>query len=219
MNPDSCRQAVYLKKMLPFFNYYEASRSGVSFIEAMEIASQLNSLNPLNQLIYVHDTDFLESVIQIKKMPDITQYDILDEKILPGTLKSPGLKKILYSWKFMYYLFSNYSFATGNNNDTEIKNGVTTRLSITKKQMDQISELLLFVRKNYKTKNITLVLRPHANEQLLDLLKDYNFNVILLVDNMEKDWTFEYDSHWTCIGHEEAAKQVKNSLKSMNFAF
>ena len=46
MNPDSCRQAKYLKKIMPEYNYLEMARAGVSLIEALEISRKSDSLNP-----------------------------------------------------------------------------------------------------------------------------------------------------------------------------
>lgn len=221
MNPIECRQSLLLKNMMPNYNYYEASRSGISFIEAMEIASQLDTLNPIKQLVYVHDGDFLESVAQIKKMSDITQYDIMQKKIIPGVLKSPGLKKILYNWKFMYYLYTNYSFApsTKKEEKAETKKSSNERVSTVVKHKDKIKQLLSFVQETYKINTIVLVFRPNADPELLELLQNLNFNLLLLVDDKKKAWSFKHDAHWTCVGHEEAAKQVKNTLKERKYAF
>jgi len=219
MNPNSCRQSVVLKNILPNYNFYEASRSGVSFIEAMEIASHLDSLQPIRQLVYVHDADFLESVVQIKRMPDITQYNSEDSKIIPGVLKSPGLKKILYKWKFMYFLYTNYSFDAISEKDTEPKKKALTPQSLTKKHKVELHKLLSFVNETYNTSNITLVFRPNPDPELLALLNKFHFKVLLLLDSKEKEWSFQHDPHWTCIGHEEAAKQVKNVIERPTQAF
>ena len=215
MNPDSCRQSVLLKKLLPKNNFYEASRSGVSFIEAIQMASYLDSLQPIQQLVYVHDSDFLESVIQIKRIPDITQYDSNNEKIIPGILRSPGFKKILYNWKFMFYLYSNYSFGTKSNKDAETNKKTTVPKSLTVKSKYELNKLLTYVNETYKKSNITLIYRPNGDPEILALLKKHNFKVVLLVDNKEKDWSFEHDAHWTCIGHAEAAKQIAINVKKI----
>ena len=219
MNPDSCRQSVVLKKMLPSYNYYEASRSGVSFIEAMQIASLLDSLQPIQQLVYVHDADFLESIVQIETMLNITQYDSENEKIIPGILKSPGLKKILYNWKFIYYLYTNYTFGTKSNKDAEPKKKTTKPKSLTIQDKEELQKLLSFANDTYNKSNITLVVRPNANSEILTLLTDFNFKLLLLEDNKEKVWSFVHDPHWTCIGHEEAAKQISNELKQKTYSF
>ncbi|SIQ77483.1 hypothetical protein [Maribacter ulvicola] len=212
MNPDSCRQSVFLKKMLPTYNFYEASRSGVSFIEAMSIASVLDSLQPLQQLIYIHDADLLESVVQIKKMPDITQYDSENIKIIPGILKSPGLKKILYNWKLIYYLYTNYSFGIKHKNDAKPKKENIKNKSLTLKDREELKKLLSYVNRTFNKSNISLVYRPNGNPEILKLLTNFDFKIILLVDHKEKEWSFEHDPHWTCTGHEEAAEQVSLKL-------
>ena len=43
MNPNECHQSKLLKKGLNNHNFIEAARSGVSFIEAMEISKQFDS--------------------------------------------------------------------------------------------------------------------------------------------------------------------------------
>src|SRR5690606_35579075 len=73
MNPNECHQSVFLKKLMPDYNFFEAARSGVSLIEAMEISKQIDSLNPKMTLIYVNENDFYESILNIKKLNDITQ--------------------------------------------------------------------------------------------------------------------------------------------------
>jgi len=76
MNPNECHQSVLLKQKVDDFNFIEAGRSGVSFIEAMEISKQLDSLNPEYHLIYVSKQDFIESVADIEPLNDITQVNL-----------------------------------------------------------------------------------------------------------------------------------------------
>lgn len=215
MNPDSCHQSNFLNKSSPTFNYYEASRSGVSFIGAMEIATRLDSLNPTHQLIYVHDADFTESSSVINKMADITQFNSMSNNIIPGKLNSPGIKKILYNWKFIYYLYINYSFTKKKDAPKKTKTPNIDKSRLTEEQIVELNKLLNFANKTYNHQNITLVFRPNANPKIIRILKELNFNILLLKDNKQKEWSFNHDPHWTCVGHEEAAKQVSNYLNKL----
>ena len=212
LNPNECHQSNYLKKLIPKYNYLEASRSGVSFIEAMEISKQLDTLSPIVQLIYVHDTDFFESIVQIKKHPDRTQIDLSDNKIIYGKMKAPGLKKILYNWKFIYYLYRRFPVDFDNGNEIpEIKELSEIKL---KKENDfnAFKKLLGFVSARYQIENKVIVFRPDSDIELINLSRNLGFIVLhLKADNTEK-WSFEYDSHWTCNGHEKAALQVAEFL-------
>ncbi|WP_405415774.1 hypothetical protein [Maribacter sp. Asnod1-A12] len=213
MNPDSCRQSVLLQTMMPDFNFYEASRSGVSFIEAMEIASKLDTLKPIHQLIYVHDGDFTESSALLRKMSDITQYNSKTNTIVPGKLNSPGIKKILYNWKFIYYLYSNYPLKKKVPNPTKPKVSHSNKNSLNEKQINEIHKLISFTNDHYNKENITFVFRPKPNKKIISILKDFNFNFFILIDNNEKEWSFDHDPHWTCVGHEEAATQISKNLE------
>lgn len=215
MNPDSCRQSILLKKKLPNYNFYEASRSGVSFIEAMEIAAKLDTLKPMRQLIYVHNADFLESSAILRKLSSITQYNSKTNTIIPGKLNSPGIKKILYNWKFIYYLYLNYSLtkkAPNSKKSTVIK---SNKGALNEKEVSEIYKLISFTRENYNKENITFVFRPQPNKEIISILKEFKFNVFILNDNKEKVWSFDHDPHWTCIGHEEASKQVVKYLHTV----
>lgn len=212
MNPDSCHQASYLRKMLPEYNYLEAARSGVSFIESVEIAKQLDSLTPVKQLIYVHDGDFLESIVQITKMGDITQFDLEKEEVVPGTLKSPFLKKILYNWKFMYYLYTNYAFGDNSNNEVHIETKNINK-GLQPEKLKKMDAMLSYVKNNYDLKNVVFILRPNMDPGIVSLLKKHQMEFHELKMPEDSNWSFEYDAHWTCLGHLEAAKQVINYLQ------
>lgn len=69
--------------------------------------------------------------------------------------------------------------------------------------------------KNYETSNKILVFHPKTNMALIKLSKDYGFKSIILDSSRDnKSWTFDYDSHWTCNGHEQVANQVARSLNN-----
>ena len=87
MNPNECHQSVYLKNRLKKYNFIEAGRSGVSFIESMEISKQLVKFNPIDNLIYVKDNDFYQSLVEVAPADDITQFSLKKDSIIFGKMK------------------------------------------------------------------------------------------------------------------------------------
>ncbi|CAZ97914.1 hypothetical protein [Zobellia galactanivorans] len=206
MNPDSCHQNMYLKKKLPQFNFLEASRSGVNFLEATMIADQLDSLKPLYQLLYVDDIDFKESIVQISPNTQLTQFDISKKKITKAKLKSSFAKNALYTCKFIYYLYSNY---------WQRKN-IKTKKTKKKKVLSYLEPykiLLSFFNDSNRTNNRILVFRPDTDHNIIELCKNMGYKYILLKESKNEEWSFDYDPHWTCFGHKKAALQIAKDLE------
>lgn len=210
MNPNEYRQSVLLKKNINKYNFMEAGRSGVSLIEAMEISKQLDSLKPIQTLVYVNDNDFYESIREIKALTDITQLQLDDKTIVYGKMKSPKIKKILYNWKLLYYLYNRFPL-TSLSGKAEDSNKQKTNVDELKSK-NKVFELLYYIKDNYDIRNKTLVFHPNMNMQLIEKCKSVGFNVIILDSNEDNNWTFDYDSHWTYYGHERAAQQVADAL-------
>ena len=98
MNPIECNQGSILNNLLPNISFFEAGRSGVTFIEAMEISKVLNiEVEPKYQLIYLNPTDLPESISEVQLYSDRLQISIEKNDIQTSQIKSPGLKKILYN--------------------------------------------------------------------------------------------------------------------------
>lgn len=207
MNPIDCHQSSFLKKEMGEYNFIEASRSGVSFIEAMEISKEMDSLKPIHSLIYLKDEDFNESIIQIKPMSDVTQLNIKTKIIEKGEIKSSGLKNILYTFKILYYLYNRFPGNVLNEENDESKE-IMNKLKFHR----EISELINYIKINYVISNKTLVFQPNSNKLIIEMCQTAGFNIIELNSNNDDSWIFDYDSHWTCYGHERAAKQVKKNL-------
>lgn len=214
MNPNDCHQSVFLKENMKNYNFMEAGRSGVSLIEAMEISKQSDSLKPLQYLIYVNDEDFYESISHIKPMDDITQLNIDTNTIEYGEMKAPGLKKALYKWKLMYYLYNR--FPLNNLTDTEEKPEVIANTEENNKNdkefQPEISQLIAYVKRNYVINNKTLVFHPDSEQSIITICQAAGFNIIWLDSNNDKTWIFDYDSHWTCFGHKKVAEQISEQL-------
>ena len=210
MNSNECHQSVYLKKRLDNFNFIEAARSGVSFIEAMEISKQFNSLNPKYNLIYVNDSDFYESVSSIQPAADITQLNVEKGEIVFGKMKSPGLKKVLYNWKLLYYFYNKYPLNFSKSVDETEKEITVDDFKFRK----EIQSLIDYTELNYKITNKILVFHPNSDSEIIEMCKNSGFKVIILNSENDKSWTFEHDRHWTCYGHKQVAFQVSNFIKN-----
>ena len=204
MNPEKCHQSQLLKELAPKNNYLEAARSGVSLVEAFKISEEVDSLRPQKTLIYVHDSDFIESISAINRESVLTQVDLKEGKILPGKLKSPGLKYLLYNIKFLYYLY-NRILLEPPEEPIEKKKKV-----ISKTNFELCRQLLSFISENFNTDNKVLVFRPNSEPAIINLSREMGFNVLQL--RGDNSWSFEHDSHWTCEGHYKAAIQVRDIL-------
>ncbi|UZO80248.1 hypothetical protein NBT05_14995 [Aquimarina sp. ERC-38] len=214
MNPDYCHQGVYLKKYFEDYNFFEAGRSGVSLIEAMEITKNLEEeYKPKLQLLYLGESDFKESIADISRKPNITQVDLKEQILLPSKLKAPIFKKILYNWKFIYYMYMRFPLKL-----PKFKTKKNATLSLVKKEgkimyLKEYKELIDYLSRHYRLKDIIFILRPEINKEIVKLMKNYSIKTILL-NNHKEVWTFSHDRHWTCYGHEQVAKQVSNYLKN-----
>jgi hypothetical protein len=206
MNPPECHQAYFLANMVGEYNFYPCARSGASFIEFMEMAKSLNHLNPIKQLLYVHHGDFIESITEITNQPLTVQLSISSNKIRFPMLTSSRFKDILYNFKFAYFLYRNYLVKSTNvsTNNRDLKQ---TNIDYVKIQL-----LLDFVKKNYFTDNIILVFSPDSDKNLIELVKENNFQTFELKSTNYKSWQLANNSHWSCNGHEEAAKQVSKYI-------
>jgi hypothetical protein len=213
MNPDSCRQNVLLKEKLLDYNFMEAGRSGVSFIEAMEIANSLDSLNPRWHLLYLNSTDFTESIRDIKPHNDITQVDLKRKEVVPGAMKAAGLKRILYNFKFAYYLFNRFPLNQISSPGGE--HVPVTMQTNEPQEVRMLAPLLDFVKKKYKVDNKIIIFHPNVPESLVEQVALAGFKVIALDSKGTPSWTFDYDIHWTCYGHQQAAAQIASGLSTI----
>ncbi|MCF0050569.1 hypothetical protein LXM25_10895 [Dyadobacter sp. LJ53] len=210
MNPADCHQDLLLKARVPEMNFVEAARSGVSFIEAMEIANSMDSLKPQLHLIYVNPTDFTESVREIQVHSDITQVDLTNQKVVAGIMKSARLKTMLYNAKFAYYLFQRFPL-------TDIKLNVNAHApakTVPQPDHSRYMKLLMqFVKEKYNVENKIIVFHPKVPDELKAEVQAAGFKTISLDSENQGEWTFVYDRHWTCYGHKQAADQVSLHLQ------
>ena len=134
-------------------------------------------------------------------------------KIVYGQMKSPGLKKVLYNWKLLYYFYNkfplNFSRSAAEQKKTEKK--LIENEFIYKKE---IQSLVDYTKLNYNINNKILVFHPNSELEIIEICKNAGFKVVILNSDNDESWTFEHDSHWTCYGHNQVATQVSNFLKS-----
>ena len=151
-------------------------------------------------------------------MSDITQLDIETNTIKYGEMKAPGLKKVLYTWKLMYYFYNRFPLDNLFRKGTTPKETTINDSEYEKPEyLAEVSKLIQFITQNYTVTDKTLVFHPDSKESLIEICKSAGFNIILLDSSNDDTWTFDYDSHWTCYGHKRAAEQIsKNLLNSAN---
>lgn len=202
MNPPECHQANYLANLNPEYDFYPMSRDGASFIEFMEMAKSLEYLNPIRQLLYVHHGDFVESVMECGSQPLTVQLSVEQDSIRYAALTSSRMKEVMYNFKLGYYLYRNY-LVRAENNQTNNRNVDFGHIDY-----DVIQMLLDFVKDNYRTDHIVLVFSPGSDTEFVEFAGRNGFQTLFLQTDDYKSWQLESDSHWSCFGHEEAAKQV-----------
>jgi hypothetical protein len=157
MNPPECHQAYYLARENQDFNYYPMARDGSSFLEFMEMTKSLEHLKPLKQLLYVHDEDFVYSVVELLDQPLTVQYSLEKEKIRYAHYDDNKLKDILYKSKFAYFIYRNYFVLADLNLLHQGDEIVEEDKSI---DYASLEKLFVFVEENYRLDNILLVFFP-----------------------------------------------------------
>lgn len=215
MNPIECHQGSILGDSLLNISFFEAGRSGVTFIEAIEISDILNQeVSPTFQLIYLSDEDFYESISDIQRYSDRMQISIRKNKIEKSEIKFSLLKKILYNIKTLYYLYLNFPIFVEEQNKAlmpKIDNGKD------KFNETYFTSLFEYCNQNYDLNRIVFVFRPNTDKRFLKLSEKFKVKFFSLKNDNKSDWSMsESDGHWSCHGHKQVAKQVINNLYSLN---
>lgn len=213
MNPMECHQGSLLGDYFPDYSFFEAARSGVTFIESMEISKILaHELNPRYQIIYLNEEDFYESIADINTMSDRLQISIKDRKLLKSKIHLKGIRKALYSVKLLYYLYK-YPFFLKNQQD------LGSQLTSQKQDnfdKDTFNFLFKYCSEKYQLDNLIFVFHPNVDARFIALCKSYKIPTILLNASNDKPWNIDdYDLHWSCYGNTQASKQVANALNEI----
>jgi hypothetical protein len=202
MNSIECNQGSLLSKKFKNTSFFEAARSGMTFIEEMEVAKNLNYLKPYYQIIYLGDDDFYESISNINRYEDMMQIDLKDNILLKGKMKNAKLKKILYNTKIFYFFWLRYSNIFNKVESVNLKD------KIIKKDEPLLRQLFTYCQK-YRNKNILLVFQPNTNPLILKLADEFGYKYLLLKCENETEWKLNsVDVHWSCYGHQEVSNQV-----------
>lgn len=213
INPPECHQAKFLSLHFDSIDFYPAARGGAGFLEFIVMANSLNNLEPIQHLLYVHDGDFTESIIEIENNSSKLQWSFEKKKIRNPVFNKNEykLKRILYQSKLAYYIYRNYVIKKNPNNTNNRDNA--------NKEIDylKIQELLKYIEANFDTHNITLIFSPDSDQKLTSLVKKYNYKVFTLKTKDYKSWQLENDSHWSCYGHEQVSSQVAKFIKATNW--
>ena len=210
MNPPECHQANYLAQKNHDYNFYPMSRDGASFIEFMEMAKSLEPLNPVKQMLYVHDEDFTYSVIELLDQPNAVQYSLEKKKIRYVQTFDSKLNKLLYRFKFAYFIYRNYFVLAeldlfNNNEDSPPADNSL--------DYESIGKLFEYVKENYKLGDVLLVFFPESDPELMELAKQAGFEIMQLKTDDYDSWLTSIKGHWSCYGHEEVARQVDHYLR------
>ena len=211
MNPIECNQGNILKIYFPNYSFFEAARSGVTFIDALEISKSLElEINPKCQLLYLSNEDFFESIYEIKKLNDRGQISINKQQIINNKIKYHNLKKILYNVKVFYFIYLK-STAVLDNKTAVLDNKIITD----KFNKIYFQKLFIFCNKNYNTKKLIFIFHPNTNQIFINFAKAYKIKYILLNSKEDNTWLLKNDYHWSCYGHKQVAYQIKKQLRNI----
>lgn len=210
MNPDSCRQKVYLKQILPERNFLEISKDGTNFLGYFEYSKPLDSLQPDLKIIFVSNRDFQGNVFYNNKKSNY-QFDLETEKIFYPKYRGSKLKDFIYKFKFSYYLYRK-NLKLFSPNEVEINEDSENKKLNIDLNYKEIGQLLGFINKKYITKNVLLVFHPNSDKELIEFVKSNDFRVMEIQKPRKENWKTEKDGHWNCSAHEKIANQVAKYL-------
>ena len=168
MNPNDCHQSAYLKKEMPKYNFLEAARSGVTLIECMEISKQLDTLRPIITLIHTSSGDIYESIKEIEILTDITQLNTEEKVVVYGKMKSPGLKKVLYSWKLLYYFYNRFPLNFKNKNAKDFKKNKVAKSKFEINET-KVRVLINYIKNNYDIERKIFVFKPTSDYSIINI--------------------------------------------------
>lgn len=64
-------------------------------------------------------------------------------------------------------------------------------------------------------KDKIIVFHPKLPDAIKNEVKAAGFKTISLDSDGQDNWTFVYDHHWTCYGHNQAADQIASYLQEL----
>jgi hypothetical protein len=211
VNPPECHQCQFLSLLDPAHNYFPAARSGASFIEMMEISKAADSLKPLQHLIFVHDDDFFESIVDIERNTSLVQVSVAQGEMYNAEIPWAGVKRAFFNIKFLYYLYKKVQkLKVPDSYDEQVR-----RRRSEPANWILVDELLAYVTGKYSIKEKILILRPGTSRKMIDLLAKHDFRYFVLDASRDAPWELDADHHWSCYGHERAAHQVSQLVQTL----
>ena len=180
----------------------------------MEISKVLETeIQPKYQLLYLNEHDFYESVSEITRYPDRLQISLANKKLIPSGLKSPGLKKVLYNIKLLYYLYLKYPIFVKKQNKGEIPVKKTSQKAF---DSEVLQELVAYTARYYDLEKLIFVFHPNTNQKLIEIMRANKAKTVLLDASGDSSWAISsQDNHWSCYGHKQVGKQVAANLKDL----
>jgi hypothetical protein len=216
MNPDSCRQSVYLNRIQPNYNFVEGSREGATVLEDFEIAARFDTLRPVMKLMYVQKSDFTDCFSNI---PSQIRFDIKNNKVIYAEYQESKLKPVIQFSNFGEYMFrehlSRYLFKMQT-----LFSNVKSKNHVQNNDLIKIGKLLGYIEKNYNMEKLIFIFHPRVSNDFMQFVKSYGFKCYKLKEG--DGWYRKADIHWTCKGHFEIAQQVNqiiiNEIDSLSSA-
>ena len=206
MNPFDCRQSSFFKK--DGFDVFEIGRSGVTFIEGLEFYNKYKSnVNPRKTIFIIDNSDLEESVWEIQEFKDRVQISLTHLTISESIIKYKYLKKILYNYKTLYFLYLKHlNHQKLNPRPKQVKYR-------SQKSRDLILKLIDYSDENYDLENVLFVFRGSNDFKVNFNQKKINFIELNL---MGENFKFsKSDSHWNCYGHKIASEKILNYLNNL----
>ena len=210
MNPFKCRQSSFFKKN--GYDVFEIGRSGITFIESLEFYSKYKSkVNPKISIFIIDNSDFEESIQEVKKLSDRTQISLVNNEMIFGKIKGKNLKKILYNYKTLYYTYLKYLKSNKNENPIKIKNIKNPiKIKNIKNSEELINKLITFSVRSYDLNNCLFAFRGKNNFK--ELFNKLNLEFIELNLKGSQFMYSEKDSHWNCQGHKKASELILSRI-------
>lgn len=203
MNPFNCRQSSLFKKA--GYDVFEIGRSGITFIEGLEFYNKYKSnVNPRETIFIIDNSDLKESVSEIQELKDRVQISLTHLTISESIIKYKHLKKILYNYKTLYFLYlKKMKSQKLNHRPKQVKYR-------SQKSRDLILKLIDYSDENYALEKVLFVFRGSNDFKAYFDQKKINF---LELNLMGEEFNFsESDSHWNCYGHKMASEKILNYL-------
>ncbi len=212
MNPDSCRQQSYLRKIKPQYSYLESARDGATLLEYFEMAKKLDTLNPKLQLIYVNTSDFLGC---FSNNPYDVRLDTVNNKLIYSKFMDSKLKLLIPYLNFTEYLYRKNAgkLLMILNNKPKVKHKNTNKIK-NKLIINRYKLVLTYIKVNYKTENIVFIFHSTVSDEIVNIVNNFEIKNFKIQKNIDS-WIIKNDIHWTCEAHNEIAKQVSGFLDEL----